>query len=328
MLSNSILQLPKIDLHCHLDGSIPLETAEKILGREVMTDEMQVSEHCLSLKEYLRCFKVPLQCMQTAKGLRDTARSFLMDAAKERIRYVEVRFAPMLSVNETLNCRQVIESVLEGLEEARRTCGTFYNVIVCAMRGTSEDVNRRMMKTAREFLGEGVCAMDLAGNEAAYPMENFVPLFREARSLGFPITIHGGECGRVKNVLEAVKIGAVRIGHGIAIRGNQEALRLCREKGIALEMCPSSNRQTKAVADMREYPLREFLDAGLKVTINTDNRTVSDTSICKELEYIQECFGITDDEIRMLLRNAADAAFASEEVKQVLWKELSDHKRL
>lgn len=321
MLSKSILQLPKIDLHCHLDGSIPVITAERILGRRIPAEEMQVSEDCRNLEEYLRCFDLPLRCMQTAEGLRETARSFLMDAAKENVRYVEVRFAPMFSVNEILDCRQVIESVLEGLEEARRLCGVFYNVIVCAMRGIPEDVNREMMKSAREFLGEGVCAMDLAGNEAAYPMEEFFSLFQEARSLGFPLTIHGGECGRVENVLEAVKVGAVRIGHGIALRGNKEAIKLCREKGISIEMCPTSNRQTKAVGDMREYPLREFLDAGLKVTINTDNRTVSGTSICKELEYIQNCFGVTDDEIRKLLCNAVDAAFASEDVKHILWKE-------
>ena len=322
MLSSEILQLPKMDLHCHLDASIPQETAGRILGREILAEEMQVRETCQNLEEYLKCFRLPLQCMQTAEGLRETAGSFLMEAAKENVRYAEVRFAPMFSVNETLNCRQVIESVLEGLEEARRICGTFYNVIVCAMRGTSEEVNRKMMKTAREFLGEGVCAMDLAGNEAAYPMEEFLPLFREAVNLGFPLTIHGGECGNVKNVLEAVNVGAARIGHGIALRGNPEAIRLCREKNVAIEMCPTSNRQTKAVADMRDYPIREFLDAGLKVTVNTDNRTVSNTSICKELEYIQNCFAVTDEEIRKLLCNGVEAAFAKDEVKHILWKEL------
>lgn len=322
MLNDSILKMPKIDLHCHLDGSIPLSTASEILGRNVDVKEMQVGEDCQNLAEYLKCFDLPLQCMQTKEGLRKTARDFLLETAKENIRYAEVRFAPMFSVNSSMDCRTVLESVLEGLEEAKKICGTYYNVILCAMRGVDEKINREMMKASREFLGEGVCAMDLAGNEAAYPMEEFRDFFEDAVKLGFPLTIHGGECGRVENVLEAVKVGAVRIGHGIALRGNKEAQELCKRKNIVLEMCPTSNMQTKAVAGIAEYPLREFIEAGLCVTINTDNRTVSNTSICKELEFIQNHFSITEEEIRKLSENAIHAAFADDTVKHILWKEL------
>ena len=321
MLNREIRKLPKIDLHCHLDGSIPLKTGERILGREIRPEEMQVSEDCKSLEEYLRCFDLPLCCMQTAADLREVSREFLLEASKENVRYVEVRFAPMFSVNETLTCRSVIEAVLEGLADAQSICGTYYNVIVCAMRGAPEEVNREMMQAAREFLGQGVCAMDLAGNEAAYPMEEFRTLFQDAVKLGFPLTIHGGECGRVENVLEAVDIGAARIGHGIALRKQTEAISLCRKKRIAIEMCPTSNRQTKAVEDMREYPLREFLDAGLAVTINTDNRTVSNTTIGQELAYIQKHCGVTDGELRKLYENAVDASFADDAVKELLWRD-------
>ena len=166
-----------------------------------------------------------------------------------------------------------------------------------------------MIRTAREYLGNGVCAADLAGAEAVYPMSEFMELFEQAKKLGMPFTIHAGECGSVKNILDSVEAGALRIGHGIAMRGNSEVQKMIREKGIGVEMCPISNLQTKAVESESQYPLREFLDNGIKVTINTDNRTVSNTTMTKELQFIQEHYRITDEEIRLMMINAVDTAF-------------------
>ena len=166
-----------------------------------------------------------------------------------------------------------------------------------------------MIRTAREYLGNGVCAADLAGAEAIYPMSEFMELFGQAKKLGMPFTIHAGECGNVQNILDSVEAGALRIGHGIAMRGNSEVQKMIREKGIGVEMCPISNLQTKAVESESQYPLREFLDNGIKVTINTDNRTVSNTTMTKELHFIQEHYRITDEEIRLMMINAVDTAF-------------------
>lgn len=166
-----------------------------------------------------------------------------------------------------------------------------------------------MIRTAREYLGNGVCAADLAGAEAIYPMSEFMKLFGQAKKLGMPFTIHAGECGNVQNILDSVEAGALRIGHGIAMRGNSEVQKMIREKGIGVEMCPISNLQTKAVESESQYPLREFLDNGIKVTINTDNRTVSNTTMTKELQFIQEHYRITDEEIRLMMRNSVDTAF-------------------
>ena len=166
-----------------------------------------------------------------------------------------------------------------------------------------------MIRTAREYLGNGVCAADLAGAEAIYPMSEFMELFGQAKKLGMPFTIHAGECGNVQNILDSVEAGALRIGHGIAMRGNSEVQKIIREKGIGVEMCPISNLQTKAVESESQYPLREFLDNGIKVTINTDNRTVSNTTVTKELQFIQEHYRITDEEIRLMMRNSVDTAF-------------------
>ena len=127
-----------------------------------------------------------------------------------------------------------------------------------------------------------------------------------------------GECGSVENVVEAVKCGASRIGHGIALHGHPEAIGLCREKKVGVEMCPVSNLQTRAVRSKAEYPMREFLLSGLLVTINTDNRTVSNTTIDNEISFVRENYGITEPEIIKMMRNAVEVSFAPDVVKQKL----------
>lgn len=315
-------KLPKIDLHCHLDGSLTLESARDLLKREVSINELQVSDDCTSLAEYLEKFDLPVACIQNEAGLTRVSYDFLKEVSKENVKYVEVRFAPLLSVNENLNCRQVIQAVITGLEKAKEEVGTEYNVIVCAMRHHTEEENLEMFKVAKEFLGKGVCAGDLAGNEAAFPMKEFFNLFAKVKEMGMPFTLHAGECHSVENVVDSVKAGALRVGHGIALSGNDEAIKLCRDKKIGIEMCPISNLQTKAVAKDEKYPMKEFLDAGLMVTINTDNRMVSNTTITKEIEFVQANYGITDEEIRQMMKNAIEVSFASKEVKAKLLKEI------
>ena len=170
----------------------------------------------------------------------------------------------------------------------------------------------------RELLGSGVCGADLAGAEASYPMSQFMNLFENTRKIGMPFTIHAGECGSVDNITDAVNVGAKRIGHGIAMRGHEDVIRELAEKKIGIEMCPVSNLQTKAVSGPEFYPIREFLDQGVLVTVNTDNRTVSNTTMTKELEFIQKTYGIRDDEIYLLMKNAVDVAFTEEHVKDRL----------
>ena len=308
--------LKKIELHCHLDGSLSLGCVRELLGREVQKEELQVADDCRNLAEYLEKFELPLQCLQTESGLEAGAYDFVKEVAKENVGYVEVRFAPLLSTNQGLSTEQVIASVIRGLERGKKEFGVTAQAITCAMRHHTEEENLAMLKVAREFLGNGVCAADLAGNEAAFPMKDFMKLFTEAKKMGMPFTLHAGECGSVDNIVDSVACGAKRVGHGIAMRGNQAAQKLCREKRIGIEMCPISNQQTKAVSCLEEYPIREFLDAGLLVTINTDNRMVSNTTITKEIEFVQKHFGVKDEEIIRMMQNAVETAFTTEEEKE------------
>ena len=320
MTQETLKELSKIELHCHLDGSLSRSFIEKRLGRTVRPEELSVSENCTSLNEYLEKFDLPGRCIMDEEGLSGAAYDLLSQMNEENVCYAEIRFAPLLSETKKMDSRKVIEAVISGMEQGKKDFGIEYGVIVCAMRHHSEEMNWRMIRTAREYLGSGVCAADLAGAEAIYPMSEFKNLFQNTHKIGMPFTIHAGECGSAQNIIDSVEAGARRIGHGIAMRGHSDLIKELAEKGIGIEMCPISNLQTKAVAGPEEYPIREFLNGGLKVTVNTDNRTVSDTTMTKELEFIQNTYGIQDDEIYLLMKNAADVAFAEDYVKDKLYR--------
>ena len=322
MFEKEILNMPKIDLHCHLDGSMTKKGIEKILEREVGISELQVSLECRSLAEYLEKFDLPLECIQTPEGLKESSKEFLLNLQGDNVKYVEVRFAPQLSTTRGMNCTTVMEAVLEGLKAAKEQCGIYYQVIACMMRHHSEETNLSMLKDCREFLGEGLCAVDLAGDEAGFPTRNFYELFQCAKKLDYPFTIHAGECGSVQSILDAVEMGARRIGHGIAMKGIPEVQKELAKKHIGVEMCPISNYQTKALRPGEVYPIREFANAGVPVTVNTDNRTVSNTSLGKEMKFLWEQFGISVEELCQYQKNALEAAFCDELMKHEVWKTL------
>ncbi len=332
-----IKDMPKVELHCHLDGSMRVDTIaellkeqkidlaeyglshEKILS-EGLTQYLQVAPDCTSLTEYLQKFDLPLRCLQTTEGLKRAAYELVCDAAKENVKYIEVRFAPMLSTEQGLTCSKVIEAVVEGLRLGEEESGTYARAIVCAMRHHSLEQNMEMLHSAKEFIGKGVCALDLAGDESQFPTKLFRELFAEAKRIGMPFTIHSGECGSVENVREAIELGAGRIGHGISLEKSEELQRLCAEKRIGVEMCPASNLQTKAVESLSQYPIKQFLANGLLVSLNTDNRTVSVTSMMQETQTARDVLGLSEEEILQCTRNAIETAFAEEEVKQHLYQ--------
>ncbi|MCM1083547.1 MAG: adenosine deaminase [Clostridium sp.] len=313
-------KMPRVELHCHLDGSLSKGCIEELLGRPVEDEELGVSVDCRDLAQYLEKFDLPLSVLQSEAGLKRAGYDFMKTMHHERMDYVEVRFAPLLSTQKGLAVDQIIASVIDGLEKGKMEYGVEYGVIVCAMRHHSHEENLAMIKASREFLGNGVCGADLAGNEAAYPMSEFMELFREVHRLGMPFTIHAGECGNVKNITDAIACGATRIGHGIAMRTDEAVMKLCADRRIGVELCPISNLQTKAVKDMSEYPMKQFLDNHILVTVNTDNRTVSTTTMDKELDFIQKNYGITDDEIICMMKNAVEVSWADETIKDKLMK--------
>lgn len=327
--------LPKVELHCHLDGSVPAEMLRKLCEAgniHIPEDEkqfrklIQVREDCGSLAEYLRAFDLPLRCLATEEAFFQAAYAVAESAAAENVRYLEVRFAPLLSETEKLPAEAVIEAAAAGLEKASDESGIAASLLLCGMRHFREEDNIRTLELAGRYLGKGVCGIDLAGEEASFPNEQFLTFFRRAAKAEIPMTIHSGECGRKENIRLAVENGAKRIGHGIAMRGDEELMDYLREKRIGVEMCPSSNLQTKAVQSWEEYPFREFSDHGILISVNTDNRTVTGTEVTEELEKLHRYCGLTEGEAVQLMRRAMETAFAEESVKKRIVEEISGWK--
>lgn len=319
----------RVELHCHLDGSLNVDFVDSmlrkqgiIIERKELEEKLKVRPDCTSLTEYLEKFALPLLCLQTKEGLEQAAYELVMDAAKDDVAYIEVRFAPMLSTDKGLTCKEVIESVVCGLKKGEEETGVYASAIVCAMRHHSLEQNMEMLQATRPFVGEGMCALDLAGDESAFPTSLFRELFAQAKEWEIPFTIHSGECGSVDNIREAIELGAKRLGHGIALEKSPELRRVCKEKGIGIEMCPTSNLQTKAVEDFNSYPLKQFLEEGLLVSVHTDNRTVSGTTMEQEEKLVKERLQISDVMWLQCTKNAIVTAFASDEIKERLMEEL------
>lgn len=325
----------KIDLHLHLDGSLPAET---ILGlarkdhielaadtEEGLRPYLTARADCEDLNEYLRCFDIPLMVLQTAENLRIASCELGRDLEEKGLSYAEVRFAPQLHVLRGLTQEEAVQAVLDGfgqvMEERRGRIRL--KAILCCMRGKNCTANMETVLTAARFLGKGVVAADLAGAEGLYPTRDFEEEFTLAGSLGVPFTIHAGEADGPDSVRWAIEMGARRIGHGVRAVQNPQVLALLKERHIPLELCPTSNRQTRAVTDMAGYPLRQFLTLGIPVTVNTDDMAICRTTVAQEFAYLRDHFSLTPEEETLLYRNAVEAAFTNEETRQILYCKVS-----
>lgn len=313
-----------IDLHLHFDGSLLPRTVLELAREQGITlpaeepDELKLfltaPEDCKSLNEYLEKFDLPLLVLQTKEAIRKGMYTLVSSLKEQGMLYAEIRFAPQLHTRKGLSQEQVVKAAVLGMQEAM--AGSFFKakLILCCMRGAdNREENLQTVRTAAAFLGRGVAAVDLAGAEALYPTADYEEVFALARELSVPFTIHAGEADGAESVEAAIRMGASRIGHGVRAGEDARLLEELRERRIPLEMCPSSNVQTKAVPSLLEHPILEFLRKGLIVTVNTDNMTVSDTTVEREFGLLREKLGMTQEEHRQLLLNAADAAFLTEE---------------
>lgn len=321
-----IRHLPKVDLHYHLDGSISPTTLIEIASEEniklptfnlqELTRYIQAGESCKSLKDYLTKFHIPQMCMQTATALRKIAYSAIADVAKHNVKYMEVRIAPYLHTKNGLTIEEVVSGVLDGLIRAEKEFGIIARVILICLRDHPIQKNMEVIKTAGKFLNDGVVGVDLAGNEANYPPLMSRQVFELAKNYNIPITIHAGEAAGVKNIYDSIiSLGATRIGHGIRLKDDPELVKLIKDRGITLEMCPTSNIQTKSVDSWKEHPFREYYNKGILVTVNTDNTTVSNTNITREYKILVEKYSFSFADLKKITYNAVNASFINDDVK-------------
>lgn len=320
-----------VELHAHLDGSITQDIAMKLskLQKISLTSENGTKTKLFSLypdtfrnlDDFLKCFNMPLSLLQTKEGISEAVYLVLENMQENGVIYAEIRFAPQLHTRKGLSQEEVVLAALDGLNRSDLKS----NLTLCLMRGKNNTAaNLETIEVAKKYLTEdgGVTSIDLAGSESQYPTKNFKDLFTLAESYGIPFTIHAGEAGGADSVRDAVEFGAERIGHGVRIYEDESVVQLVKDRGITLEMCPTSNRLTHAVADMSKYPLIQYLDAGIRVTINTDDPAIERTTLADEFRYMEKNFGLTAEQERLILAYAVDAAFTTDEVKEKLRIEL------
>jgi adenosine deaminase len=328
-------QLPKADLHVHLDGSLRLETIidlARIHGVELPSTDpaelgraMNLGQNCGSLVEYLKAFDVTLRVMQHEDALFRVAYELAEDAARENVRYMEVRYAPMLHTRRGLKLTSVVEAVLAGLRAAHDAFGTESNVIVCGIRNISPESSLEMAELAVAYKGRGVVGFDLAGAEYDNPAKHHRKAFQLVRDNNINTTIHAGEAYGPESIAQALHVcGAHRIGHGVRLRENGDLLHYINDHRIPLECCPSSNVQTGAVRDLASHPLKLYFDLGLRVTVNTDNRLVTDTTVSHELWHCHTQMGLGLNDIKTIIVGGFKSAFLPFHVKQAYLRKVTE----
>ncbi len=328
-------KLPKTDLHVHLDGSLRLETIIDLADKHKvdlpsrdpleLRRAMNLGENCGSLVEYLKAFDVTLRVLQSEDALYRVAYELAEDAARENVRYMEVRYSPMLHTRHGLRLTSVVEAVLSGLRAAHDAIGIESNVILCGIRNISPESSLEMAELAVAYKGRGVVGFDLAGAEYDHPAKHHKAAFQLVRDNNINCTIHAGEAYGPESIAQALHVcGAHRIGHGCRLREDGDLLHYINDHRIPLEVCPSSNVQTGAVRDLGSHPLKLYFNLGLRVTVNTDNRLVTDTTMSHELWHCHTKMGFSLADVKTMILAGFKSAFLPFHVKQAYLRRVAE----
>jgi len=329
LITSELLRLlPKAELHCHLDGSVRPETLIE-LGREYrkamprddaesLREYMRVDD-AKSLDDYLARFDVTLSVMQTAEALERIAYELSMDAARDGVRYIEIRYSPVLNVKAGLSLGAAVEAPLRGLERAERDGGAMARVIVCGLRHLDPQVSLELAQLAVAYKHRGVVAFDLAGGALGFPASAHAAAFAHAREHDLPCTCHAGEGADASYVRDAIHVcGAHRIGHATRLIEDESLTQYVNDRRIALEICLTSNVQTKAVESYEQHPLRNYYDRGMNVVLNTDNRLMSGTTLTDEYVLAARHFDLTIDDLARIALNGFESSFLPWEKREEL----------
>ena len=326
---DEIFEWPKAELHCHLDGSLRVETMLDLArqqgklsllpsdSREGLEEILQQVDESESLESYLAWFRYTIPLMQTRTALTRIAYELAEDNARENVRYLEVRYGPILHTEESLTLEEVNDAVLQGLRRAEEDFGIRTSVIVCGLRDRYESDSLRQAELAAAYRGKGVAAFDLAGGEAGHPPKHHLHAFYFARNHLLNLTIHAGESWGPDSIHQALFFcGAHRIGHGTTLHQDTDLMQYFVDHQVPLEICPTSNVQTHVVKDLATHPLRQYVEVGVPITINTDNRLFSRTSVTDELHRVHSEAGITVEKLREIVLNGFRYSFLPWDEKQ------------
>src|SRR5512140_88468 len=325
---------PKVELHRHLEGSLRLKTMLEVAGQHGiaipadvlrLSDMVQVQEQeGFSYRTFLSKFDTLRLFYRSPEVIHRIAREAIEDAARDNVRYLELRFTPVaLSRAERFPLNDVVDWVVASARDAAREFGIKVGLIVSVNRHESPELAEQVAWLAAERQANGIVGVDLAGNEAEYPAGPFYGIFREARQAGLHVTIHAGEWGPAANVREAIEdLGAERIGHGVRVLEDKNVVALAKERGTAFEVCVTSNYQSGVVHSLDTHPLMTMLEAGVNVTINTDDPSISRITLSHEYYTACEDLKMPKDVLCDRVIAAAQAGFLAPKEKEKLVTQL------
>jgi adenosine deaminase len=315
-----IRRLPKAELHCHLDGSVRPKTVLEMAAEQKvklpttnlskLTRLMQAGKRTRNLGDYLKIFDITLSVMQDKEALYRTAYELVEDCASENVRHLEVRYSPILHRKRRLSFEDIVDPVIAGLRDAGAKLNMSTGVIICGIRSMSPQVSMALAELAVAYKGRGVLAFDLAGQERDYPAKAHREAFQLVAKHNINSTVHGGEAFGPESIAQALHYcGAHRIGHGTRLAEDPDLLRYVRDHRVPLEMCLSSNVQTRVARTISVHPFGEYFRMGLRVTLNTDNRLMSATTASQEIELAARAFKLSPYEIKRIVINGFKSAF-------------------
>jgi adenosine deaminase len=323
-------QMPKVELHRHLEGTLRLKTMLEVAdqhGIAIPADILRLSnlvqmqeEESFTFQNFLSKFDTLRLFYRSPEIIHRITREAIEDAALDNVRYMELRFTPVaLSRAERFPLHDVLDWVLNSAEEASRDFGILVNLIVSVNRHESPELAEQVAWLAAEHRDDGVVGIDLAGNEAEFGSEPFYGIFREAREAGLHVTIHAGEWGPAGNVREAIeKLGAERIGHGVRVLDDPDVVDLACERGTPFEVCVTSNHQTGVVSEFEAHPLPRMLENGLNVTVNTDDPSVSRITLGHEYQLFCRVLHLPEESLHECILAAGEAAFLPDQRRKEL----------
>ncbi|NWF63236.1 MAG: adenosine deaminase [Chloroflexi bacterium] len=327
---NKYIALPKVELHRHLEGSLRLSTMLDIARKHGVTVPVSLlnlsglvqvqDQDPLTFSNFLEKFKTLRLFYRSPDVIHRVTREAVEDAAKDNVRYLELRFTPVaLSRAEGFPLHDVMDWVLSSAQEAAKDFSIKVGLIASVNRHESPELAEQVAWLAVEHMKRGLFGLDLAGNEAEFNTLPFREIFKEAKQSGLHITIHAGEWGPAENVRDAIEnLGAERIGHGTRALEDESVMALAKEREIAFEVCPTSNFQTGVVKEFEKHPLPRMLEQGLRVTINTDDPSISRITLSHEFKQVHEKLNVPMDALKRCVLIAAEESFLPEVEKREL----------
>ncbi len=335
-ISHEMLQrLPKVELHCHLDGSLRVETVLDLADQqkvslphhdlEGLRSSLVIGEKRGSLEDYIKRFDITLSVMQFPESLERCAFELIEDVSKENVRYIEIRYSPILHTQNGMTLGETVEAVQRGLTKGKKEFGVRSGIIICGIRHISPEASLKLADIAVRYKNKGVVGFDLAGAEENFPAKEHREAFYLIRNNNVNATIHAGEAFGPASIHQAIHhCSANRIGHGTRLKEDKDLMHYVNDHRIPMEICLTSNWQTHSVRSLKYHPFKFYYDLGIRVTLNTDNRLMSGITLTDEFMLAHTLFGLGLHDFREITIVAMKSAFMRYEERRSMIKSIAE----